>query len=187
MVTPHPSKSTRKTSLATTLLAVLLAGAYLLADRAGLLDGQGQPSEARHGDTPRKERDASAGVEPSAPSPAPNASIPAGTRQILDAHRRGRSDVIVEAVGTVARTLRDDDDGDRHQRFVLRLEGADHTVLVAHNLDLAPRVPLKEGDTVTLKGEYEHNAEGGVLHWTHRDPSGRHPGGWIRHAEKLYQ
>ena len=61
------------------------------------------------------------------------------------------------------------------------------TVLVAHNLDLAPRVPLTVGDSVELRGEYEWNDRGGVLHWTHRDPGGRHDAGWIRHAGRLYQ
>ncbi|MGE0143017.1 MAG: DUF3465 domain-containing protein [Planctomycetota bacterium] len=114
-------------------------------------------------------------------------TIPTGTRRVLDAFRRGRSDVQVTVEGRVARTLRDDEEGSRHQRFIFQLDGSDHTVLVAHNIDLAPRVPLKEGDRVSIAGEYEYNEEGGVLHWTHHDPARRHPDGWIRHDGKTYK
>jgi hypothetical protein len=60
-------------------------------------------------------------------------------------------------------------------------------VLVAHNVDLAPRVPLESRDIVEIKGEFEWNERGGVLHWTHADPRARHEGGWIRHEGKEYQ
>jgi hypothetical protein len=89
-----------------------------------------------------------------------------------------RSDVWVELSGSVDRVLRDDEQGSRHQRFIVRLpSGA--TVLVAHNIDLAPRVPVQEGSRVTIRGEYAWNERGGVVHWTHHDPRGQHPGGWI--------
>jgi len=98
-----------------------------------------------------------------------------------------RSDVQLEAVGTVVKVLADDNDGSRHQRFLIRA-GSGQTVLVAHNIDLAPRVAgLAAGDQVTIYGEYEWNAKGGVLHWTHHDPGGRHVGGWIKHEGQTYQ
>jgi hypothetical protein len=104
---------------------------------------------------------------------------------VLDAFRARRSGVEVEATGVVTRPLPDDLEGSKHQRFILRV--GDQTVLVAHNIDLAPRVPVSEGDTVQLRGEYEWNQLGGVIHWTHRDPAGRHPAGWIRIRGRLYQ
>lgn len=103
------------------------------------------------------------------------------------AFEQGASNVQIEGQGVVRRILADDNDGKRHQRFVVVLESG-QTVLVAHNIDLAPRVPgLREGDRVEFSGEYEWNPEGGVIHWTHRDPSKRHPAGWLRHNGKMYQ
>jgi hypothetical protein len=82
--------------------------------------------------------------------------------------------------------LPDDLEGSRHQRFVLRLSSG-QTLLVAHNIDLAPRISsLNRGDKVEFYGEYEWNAKGGVIHWTHHDPSGRHVGGWLKHDSKTY-
>lgn len=98
-----------------------------------------------------------------------------------------RSNVQVQGNGTVSRILPDDNDGSRHQRFIIRLASG-QTVLVAHNIDLAQRVAaLEVGDRVELYGEYEWNAKGGVLHWTHRDPQRRHVDGWIKHGGRTYQ
>ena len=83
--------------------------------------------------------------------------------------------------------MRDDNDDARHQRFVIDI-GNRQTLLIAHNIDLAPRVPLSTGDTVTVRGQYEWNDRGGLLHWPHADPDGqRRDTGWIRHRGQLYQ
>jgi hypothetical protein len=93
----------------------------------------------------------------------------------------------LEGQGTVIKMLADDTNGSRHQRFIVRLESG-HTLLVSHNIDLAPRIDaLRTGDTVAFYGEYEWNPKGGVMHWTHHDPQGRHPAGWIRHGGRTYQ
>lgn len=94
---------------------------------------------------------------------------------------------VLQGTGTVTRVLADDDDGSRHQRFILRLPSG-QTVLVAHNIDLAPRLEgLAVGDTVEFKGEYVANPQGGVVHWTHRDPQGRHAGGWLKFRGREYR
>lgn len=93
----------------------------------------------------------------------------------------------VHGSGTVTRILPDDEQGSRHQRFILRLPSG-QSLLVAHNIDLAPRVSsLEVGDTVEYYGEYPSNPKGGVVHWTHRDPAGRHAAGWLRHDGQTFQ
>ena len=111
----------------------------------------------------------------------------ADNRQVTSAFQKQQSDIQVRGSGTVARLLPDDNKGSRHQRFILSVAPG-QTMLVAHNIDLAPRInALKKGDTVSFYGEYEWNSKGGVLHWTHRDPRGRHPGGWLKHNGQTYQ
>ena len=96
-------------------------------------------------------------------------------------------DLEIEGHGTVSKLLTDDTDGSRHQRFIVRLDSG-QTLLVTHNIDVAPRISaLKVGDTVSFKGEYEWNAQGGLIHWTHHDPSGGHVAGWIKHDGQTYQ
>jgi len=92
----------------------------------------------------------------------------------------------VEGEGAVVRILSDDTEGSRHQRFILRL-ATGQTILIAHNIDLAPRVSIREGDVVAFSGEYEWNEKGGVVHWTHRDPAGRHPDGWLKSGGQIVQ
>lgn len=80
--------------------------------------------------------------------------------------------------GSVIKNLKDDNEGDRHQKFLVQVAN-DLTLLVSHNIDVANRVPVREGDTVKVQGEYVWNNRGGVIHWTHHDPKGRKAGGWI--------
>lgn len=106
---------------------------------------------------------------------------------LQEAFDRRQSNVQIRGQGVVTRVLKDDLDGSRHQRFILRLDSG-QTLLVAHNIDLAPRVEnLSSGDSVEFFGEYEWNSKGGVIHWTHHDPGGRHVAGWIKHQGRTYQ
>lgn len=106
---------------------------------------------------------------------------------VFNAYQNRLSDVQVNGSGEVARILSDDNKGSRHQRFILRLSSG-QSVLIAHNIDLSPRIAtLKKGDVVHFFGEYEWNSKGGVVHWTHHDPGGRHVGGWLKHAGKKYE
>ncbi|MHC5012257.1 MAG: DUF3465 domain-containing protein, partial [Planctomycetota bacterium] len=59
--------------------------------------------------------------------------------EVADLFRAQRSGVMVELEAEVVKVLGDDREGARHQRFLLAV-GSDLTVLVAHNIDLAPRV-----------------------------------------------
>ncbi|MCX2758588.1 DUF3465 domain-containing protein [Vibrio sp. Sgm 22] len=113
--------------------------------------------------------------------------VQANDIRLKQAYERHQSDVQVSGSGTVFRILPDDNKGSRHQKFILRLDSK-QTVLVAHNIDLAPRIQdIRKGDRVEFYGEYEWNKKGGVIHWTHRDPNNRHAHGWLKHNGNLYE
>ncbi len=115
------------------------------------------------------------------------AEVLRGDSFIKQAFDLQKNNLQVEASGVVIKLLADDQQGARHQRFILQLPYGG-TVLVAHNIDLAPRIAnLQVGDEVAFNGEYEWNPKGGVIHWTHHDPQGRHEPGWLRHQGKTYQ
>lgn len=107
--------------------------------------------------------------------------------EISQAYVNRQSEVMVEASGFVTRILPDDNEGSRHQRFIVGLADG-QTVLVSHNIDLAPRIDdLRPGEPVTFRGQYEYNTKGGVVHWTHHDPRGNRPGGWIEYRGERYR
>ncbi len=85
----------------------------------------------------------------------------------------------------MCRLLSDDGDDSPHQRFVIDI-GNRHTLLIAHNLELAGRVPVGMGDRVRVRGLYEWNDLGGLVHWTHSDPQGIEDGGWVRYRKTIY-
>jgi hypothetical protein len=111
----------------------------------------------------------------------------ASDHSITTAFQNQQSNLQVGGSGVVSRILPDDNEGDRHQKFILRLSSG-QTVLIAHNIDLAPRLDsIKEGDTIEFYGEYEWNSKGGVVHWTHHDPDARHEDGWLKHNGNIYK
>ena len=117
----------------------------------------------------------------------PTTSTQAVSTQSSTRSEQWRSGQQVKGSGRVVRILADDNDGSRHQRFILEMSPG-QTLLVAHNIDLAPRISsLSTGDTVEFYGEYETNPQGGVIHWTHHDPQGRHVAGWLEHRGRRYQ
>ena len=122
-------------------------------------------------------------------APADKAAASAGNADgaVAQAVVHHQSQVAITGVGTVTKLLPDDNRGARHQRFLLRLpSGA--VLLVAHNIDLAPRLEkLHSGDRVGFAGEFIWNERGGILHWTHRDPHQRHVDGWLEHDGQRYQ
>lgn len=110
-----------------------------------------------------------------------------GVQLIERAFERKQSDLQVRASGFVIAVLADDNEGSRHQKFILKLNNG-QTVLVAHNIDLAPRITnLAKGDIVEFFGEYEYSDKGGVIHWTHHDPANKHVGGWLKHQGRTYR
>lgn len=115
-------------------------------------------------------------------------SLPAWSDDAVlkQAYETQQSNLQVQGEGQVIRVLPDDNDGSRHQKFILRLDSG-QTILIAHNIDLAPRIPgIAEGDSVGFYGEYEWNNKGGVVHWTHKDPRNSHAHGWLMHEGTKY-
>ncbi len=105
-------------------------------------------------------------------------------QQTIDSQHSGAQ---VQFDATVIKLLADDNVGSRHQRFLVRITSGS-TLLIAHNIDLAPRVVNVKPDVmISINGEYEWNKRGGVVHWTHHDPAGKHPDGWIEYRGRRYQ
>ena len=96
------------------------------------------------------------------------------------------SNVTVTVKATITAILSDDTVGDRHQRFIIRLSNG-QTLLVAHNIDIGARVVgISTGSVVYVHGDYIWNSQGGLVHWTHRDPDAIHENGWIIFAGVTY-
>jgi hypothetical protein len=165
------------------LLLVLVAAGYVLkvglptknADMAQLEPVQSEAAQSetvamdQAAEPPRSEEDNSSDA------------------QLWQAFQRSQSDLQIEGKGKVSKLLKDDTQGSPHQRFLLRTSTG-QVLLVAHNIELAPRLnDLAEGDTVRFYGEYEWNEKGGVIHWTHHDPQDRHAGGWLEHRGQRYE
>ncbi len=114
--------------------------------------------------------------------------VAAGDQAIAQLFARRQSDTIVEAAGTIVKILPDDlydeDGSGQHQQFLVDMPG-DVTVKIAHNLKFG-HVPVREGDRVRFKGEYEWNDRGGCIHWTHHDPKKWREDGWIEYGGKRY-
>ena len=109
-----------------------------------------------------------------------------GATTIAELYQNRQSGLMVKFEGVIVKILSDDNDGSRHQRFIVELSDQ-HTVLIAHNIDVAPRVPIKKNKRVTIYGQYEWNDRGGVVHWTHGDLYGNHEEGWIEFQGEVYQ
>ena len=105
---------------------------------------------------------------------------------VLGLFESQQSGLMVSTSGEVTRILADDNKGSRHQRFIVITQD-EVSVLIAHNIDLASRVPINVGERVIIRGQYEWNHKGGVIHWTHHDPNKSHPEGWIIHNGTKYE
>lgn len=127
------------------------------------------------------------GIITAGPNQSLTSSSSSADKGFANAYQAQQSGVQVGGEGVVERVLSDDDDGSRHQRFVIRLASG-QTLLIAHNIDIAPRIEtLRSGDRVAFYGQYEWNAEGGIIHWRHHDPDGQHVSGWLKYNGMLYQ
>lgn len=115
------------------------------------------------------------------------ASVERQDRTVSSAYSSRASNIQVEDEGVVTRLLEDDTSGIKHQRFIVQISSG-QTVLIEHNTDIAPAVTnLQVGDPVGFRGEYVWNEKGGLVHWTHHDPEGRHSAGWLKHRGRIFE
>lgn len=112
-----------------------------------------------------------------APPPVDNV-----TQAVAACDRGAQHDEIRES-GTVARILgtRESRSG-LHEGFIVLLRG--RTYRVEDNADVTGVIPLRRGEGITLQGQFE--CDDYVIHWTHRDPSGRHLTGYVEVDGKYY-
>ena len=122
-----------------------------------------------------------------ADEPIVHSDISTSDISLKNAFENNQSNIQVGGSGAVIKILPDDTQGSRHQKFIIKLNSG-QTLLIAHNIDIAQRINnLSIGDHISFYGEYEWNSKGGIVHWTHHDPSGRHEGGWLKHRGVLFQ
>ena len=167
-------KMPNKTNLSIGAVIALLIAAYL-----GLDLQQSQPLIPSASDTTTETLDSEPNLVPSQATD--------DLDRIARAFQQRQSDLQVRSSGQVIAVLPDDHEGSRHQKFILELPNG-QTVLVAHNIDLAPRIQsIQKQDQVEFYGEYEYSDKGGVIHWTHHDPARKHVDGWLKHQGRTYQ
>jgi hypothetical protein len=72
-----------------------------------------------------------------------------------------------------------------HEQFDVRSDDGS-SFRVVDNVTLAPRVPARPGDRVTVQGELVHAHGMPLVHWTHHDPGHRHVDGFIQLNGRVY-
>ncbi len=107
---------------------------------------------------------------------------------VCAAYSAGRSGVEVVAQGRVTHLFGiQPGRSSPHEGFLLRLDsGCVLVVRVEVNTDFTGAIPLNPNAQVAVKGEYEYYPRGGVIHWTHHDPRGRHENGYIEAGGRTY-
>ena len=179
----------------TGIISLLIAGLVIFAQQQGWIKPNPDASSGTtRPNTPNRSPVVTRDAPETSDTPAaqPSATTAARTDFVLDRGTVRRlfeakqSDQIITVNLEVEKVLPDDNEGSRHQRFLANT-GDGIVVKIAHNIDLADRVPMVEGDVFRVKGEYEWNDLGGVLHWTHHDPKGWRDGGWIEFDGTRYE
>ena len=107
---------------------------------------------------------------------------------VCSAYGAQRSGVEVVATGTIVHLFGvEPGRTSPHEGFLMRLDsGCSLIVRVEVNTDFTGDIPLRDDERVTVKGEYEYYPRGGVIHWTHHDPRGRHENGFVETGGSTY-
>ena len=72
-----------------------------------------------------------------------------------------------------------------HEQFDVRSDDGSR-FRVIDNVSIAPRVPVRPGDRVTVQGELVRNRGLPIVHWTHHDPGRRHVDGFVALDGRVY-
>lgn len=95
--------------------------------------------------------------------------------------------------GSVVQILPEDTSGLQHEKFMFQISDGlngqynGQVVLVAHDISMAPFVPIRTGSQLEIKGDFIPDQTPKVLHWTHLDDKHVHPDGYIKLNGKIYQ
>jgi hypothetical protein len=106
---------------------------------------------------------------------------------VCAALRQQRSGVEVIADGTVAYVPTYAAPSGEHEGFFIRLRsGCAATLRVETNTAFTGPIPLRVGERVIVKGEFDYDADGGVIHWTHRAFGSHHASGYVEAGGRFY-
>jgi|GEM_PF-157183 len=139
---------------------ILIAAAVVVGYQKMQQGRQGQAADAVQTQTQpqtqagkrQSEQSESKKSQPKQPKSERQAGQGSAEQILQQAFENQQSDIQVKGAGTVLKTLPDDNQGTRHQRFILKLSSG-QTLLVAHNIDLADKIKgLKKGDKVVTIG-----------------------------------
>jgi len=72
------------------------------------------------------------------------------------------------------------------QKFLVELENG-HRLTILRDLEITRAVPVGKGTLIKVRGEYDWSKRGGVIQWTHNDPTGQRDGGWIEIDGRVYR
>lgn len=150
------------------LVSLSVWGALSVADAKGRQDQAGQP-ERQQGPSQSQVIDE-------------HASDSDIVRAVND---QRRVDYVEGGSMVVSKILPDDRSGLQHQKWVVRLSNGKQMQAV-YNLDMCPRVQLKEGDKIAMGGQFVWTNKGALLHWLHHDPRGNRPDGFVYVNGKFY-
>lgn len=85
----------------------------------------------------------------------------------------------------VVKVLPEDNQGLRHQKWVVKLSSG-KTVTAVYNTSMCEEVPVQVGDVVGLGGHFLWTNQGPIIHWLHKDPKRNRPDGYVELAGKKY-
>ena len=168
--------STRAQRPLATVIAILVVAVWIWWEQRERGDAPEAPPRSAPGE----------GREQSPPRPGGVIAPADPNAELIAAWRAGKDGTWVSGRARVMKVLSDDLEPPRHQRFLFKVQ-PDLVVKLSHNIDIAPRLPLREGDEFEYHGRYEMGEHGALVHWTHRDPGGSHSGGWVRVGGKTYR